>query len=45
MDTLFGEKDGWCKEEGVYVHTPAGSTAEECMKEYTGIYVSNDYTE
>ena len=44
-DALFGEKDGWCKAEGLYVHTPSGSTAEECMKEYTGIYVSNDYTE
>lgn len=44
-DALFGEKDGWCKAEGIYVHTPAGSAAEEYMKDYSGIYVSNDYTD
>ncbi len=44
-NALFGEKDGWEKANGVYVHTPSGSAAEESLKEYEGIYVINDYTE
>ncbi len=44
-NALFGEKDGWEKANGVYVHTPSGSAAEEKLKEYVGIYVINDYTE
>ena len=30
---------------GVYVYTPAGSAAEEHMKNYNGVYVSHDDTE
>lgn len=34
------------KPVGIYVHTPAGSAAEDYMKEhYTGVYVANDYPE
>ena len=44
-DTLFGEKEGWRKVEGLYVHTPSGSVAETYMKDFGGIFVSNDYTE
>ena len=44
-DAVFGEKKGWAKVEGVYVHTPSGSAAEEYMKEFGGIYVVNDYAE
>ena len=33
------------KTSDVYVHTPAGSAAEKYMKQYSGVYVVNDYGE
>ena len=35
--TVFGNPSG------INVHTPAGSPAEEYMKQYSGVYVVNDY--
>jgi hypothetical protein len=36
---------GVVKPSGVYVHTPAGSAAEEYMKQYGGVCIVNDYGE
>ena len=47
---FIGDPDdsGWkarCKPQGVIVHTPDGSAAEDYMKQYSGVAVVNDYTE
>lgn len=45
-DSVFGDKEGGMYEaEGIYVHTPKGSAAEEYMKDFVGIIVINDYTD
>lgn len=42
-DLLFREKNSGGKD--IYVHTPNGSVAEEYMKDFDGIHVSNDFSE
>ena len=45
----YGEAEGYVWNEyrpgGLYVYTPAGSAAEEHMKNYSSVFVSNDYPE
>jgi hypothetical protein len=36
---------GQYRPNGIYVYTPAGSAAEEHMKNYVSVYVSNEYNE
>ena len=47
---VFGKYDSdsssvFGKPSGLYVHTPAGSPAEEYMKQYSGVYIVHDYDE
>lgn len=44
-ESVFGDKEGMYEAEGIYVHTPKGSAAEEYMKDFVGIIVINDYTD
>ena len=44
-DDYKGDFRDTYKPISVYVHTPAGSMAEEYMKQYDGVYIDNDYPE